>query len=122
MGRNSDYNNGMYQQLMEIMGRLETVEKESTQKINSLNSRIASFLNAAGNGELKLSEGSVYSFCKSFAKPSETSILNLENHLMDHVVAATDATTVTVNGKQNYIRNLSIKKLLSLDIIRRAVL
>ena len=29
MGRNSDYNNGMYQQLMEIMGRLETVEKET---------------------------------------------------------------------------------------------
>ena len=29
MGRNSDYSNGMYQQLMEIMGRLETVEKES---------------------------------------------------------------------------------------------
>ena len=27
MGRSSDYGNGMYQQLMEIMGRLETVEK-----------------------------------------------------------------------------------------------
>ena len=40
MGRNSDYSNGMYQQLMEIMGRLETVEKESTQKIDSLNTRI----------------------------------------------------------------------------------
>ncbi|MGF0034702.1 IS66 family transposase [Bariatricus sp. SGI.154] len=73
------------------------------------NDRIASFLNAAGNGELELSEGSVYSFCKSFAKASEASILNLENLLMDQAVVATDATTVTVNGKQNYIRNLSIK-------------
>ena len=73
------------------------------------NDRIASFLNAAGNGELELSEGSVYGFCKSFAKASETSILNLENKLMDQAVVATDATTVTVNGKQNYIRNLSIK-------------
>lgn len=73
------------------------------------NDRIASFLNAAGNGELGLSEGSVYGFCKSLAKASETSIQNLENQLMDQAVVATDATTVTVNGKQNYIRNLSIK-------------
>ena len=73
------------------------------------NDRIASFLNAAGNGELGLSEGSVYGFCKSLAKASETSILKLENQLMDQAVVATDATTVTVNGKQNYIRNLSIK-------------
>lgn len=73
------------------------------------NDRIASFLNAAGNGELGLSEGSVYGFCKRLAKASETSILNLENQLMDQAVVATDATTVTVNGKQNYIRNLSIK-------------
>ena len=61
------------------------------------------------NGELGLSEGSVYGFCKSLAKASETSIQNLENQLMDQAVVATDATTVTVNGKQNYIRNLSIK-------------
>ena len=27
MGRKSNYENGMYQQLMEIMGRLEIVEK-----------------------------------------------------------------------------------------------
>lgn len=73
------------------------------------NDRIASFLNAAGNGELELSEGSIYGFCKRFAKASETSILNLENRLLDQAVVATDATTVTVNGKQNYIRNLSIK-------------
>ena len=40
MGRKSDYGNGMYQQLMEIMGRLETVEKDSKQKIDILNNRI----------------------------------------------------------------------------------
>ena len=40
MGRNSDYSNGIYQQLMEIMGRLETVEKDSTRKIENLNNRI----------------------------------------------------------------------------------
>ena len=40
MGRKSDYGNGMYQQLQEIMERLETVEKESKQKIETLNKRI----------------------------------------------------------------------------------
>ena len=40
MGRESNYENGMYQQLMEIMGRLDTVEKESAQKIDTLNKRI----------------------------------------------------------------------------------
>lgn len=39
------------------------------------NDRIASFLNAAGNGELGLSEGSVYGLCRSFAKVSETSAM-----------------------------------------------
>ena len=33
MGRKSNYENGMYQQLMEIMGRLETVEKDSSSKM-----------------------------------------------------------------------------------------
>lgn len=52
---------------------------------------------------------SVYSFCKRFAKASEASILNLENKLLNQAVVATDCTTVTVNGEQNDIRNLSIK-------------
>lgn len=40
MGRGSDYGSGMYQQLMDIMGRLETVERDSKEKINTLNDRI----------------------------------------------------------------------------------
>ena len=45
MGRESNYENGMYQQPMEIMGRLETVEKDSAQKIDTLNKRIATLEN-----------------------------------------------------------------------------
>ena len=71
------------------------------------NDRIASFLNAAGNGELGLSEGSVYGFCRKFARASDASIRHLEEGLLTQDVVATDATTVTVNGKQNYIRNFS---------------
>lgn len=73
------------------------------------NDRIASFLNAAGNGELGLSEGSVYGFCRRFSKASERSIQGLEQELLNQDVVATDATQVTVNGEQNYIRNFSIK-------------
>lgn len=71
------------------------------------NDRIASFLNAAGNGELGLSEGSVYGFCRKFAGASQESIRHLEDGLLTQDVVATDATTVTVNGEQNYIRNFS---------------
>lgn len=72
-----------------------------------LNDRIASFLNAAGNGELGVSEGSVYGFCRKFARMSEESILQLEEKLLIQDVVATDATTVTVDGVQKYIRNFS---------------
>lgn len=73
------------------------------------NDRIAAFLNAAGGGELELSEGSIYGFCKRFAQASQTDIQRLENKLLCQEVVATDATAVTVNGEQNYIRNFSIK-------------
>lgn len=71
------------------------------------NDRIAAFLNAASGSVLELSDGSIYGFCKKFAQNSAESILNLENNLSNQSVVATDATTVTVNEKQNYIRNFS---------------
>lgn len=73
------------------------------------NDRIAAFLNAAGSGELELSEGSVYGFCRRFAEASETSIQDMESRLLDQAAVATDTTAVTVNGEQKYIRNLSIE-------------
>lgn len=71
------------------------------------NDRIAGFLNAASGDVLELSDGSVYGFCKKFARNSAQSVQNLESNLLSQSVVATDATTVTVNGKQNYIRNFS---------------
>ena len=59
------------------------------------------------NGELDLSEGSIYGFCRKFAEASEASRRHLEEMLLTQDVVATDATTVTVNGEQNYIRNFS---------------
>lgn len=74
------------------------------------NDRIAAFLNAASGDMLKLSEGSIYGFCKKMAENSSESILRLENGLLNQTLVATDATTVTVNRKQNYIRNFSTDK------------
>lgn len=74
------------------------------------NDRIAAFLNAAGEDVLELSEGSIYGFGKKMAQNSEKSILHMENDLLNHPVVATDATTTTVNGEQNYIRNFSTDK------------
>ncbi len=73
------------------------------------NDRIAAFLNAAGGGELELSEGSIYGFCKRFAQASQADIQRLENKLLCQEAVATDATVVTVNGEPDYIRNFSIK-------------
>lgn len=72
------------------------------------NERIASFLNTASSGELELSAGSVYQFCKTLSDKAGTSIMHLEELLLNQNVVATDATTVTVNGTQSYIRNFSV--------------
>ena len=74
------------------------------------NDRIAAFLNDASDGCLELSEGSVYGFCRKFSDLSKKEIHKLEEHLMDQPVVATDATTVSLNGKQSYIRNISDEK------------
>ena len=71
------------------------------------NDRIAAFLNAVSGGGLRLSEGSVYRFCSSFSRKSEGSITHLEEELLNQPVVSTDATAITVNGRQGYIRNFS---------------
>lgn len=73
------------------------------------NERIAAFLNAASGDQLGLSAGSVYGFCRKLADKAGESIRHLEGHLLNQGVVATDATGVTVNGAQNYVRNFSIQ-------------
>ena len=74
------------------------------------NDRIAAFLNAVSNDGLELSEGSVFNFCKSMSEKSKLSIAHLEEELLNEPVVATDATVITVNGEQGYIRNFSVAK------------
>ena len=71
------------------------------------NDRIADFRNAAAGGNLGLSDGSVYHFCGEFSRRAGESIRHLEEEQLAAPVVATDATVVTVNGRQRYIRNFS---------------
>ena len=72
-------------------------------------SRITSQLNDLGGGSLKLSEGSVYGFCRKFAQKEERDVKCLEERLLNQEVVSTDATVVTLNGEQSFIRNFSIR-------------
>ena len=73
------------------------------------NDRIAAFLNDASEGCLELSEGSVYEFCRKF-RPVRNRDRKAGRASDQPTVVATDATTVSLNGKQSYIRNISDEK------------
>ena len=47
------------------------------------NSRIAGFLNGITDGESGLSEGSVYGFCRTFARETESEFRHLQERLLD---------------------------------------
>lgn len=49
-----------------------------------------------------------YGFCKKLAEDAGPSVRHLKDELLNQKVVATDATTVTVNGVQSYIRNFSV--------------
>lgn len=81
------------------------------------NNRIASFLNAASGSGIGLSEGSVYGFCRKFAKNAGKSIGQLEKELLNQTVVSTDAAAATVNWEQKCIRNFSTGK----TVVYRAI-
>lgn len=74
------------------------------------NDRICTFLNSLSGGSLDISEGSVYHFCRSFSDRCSQACHAIENDLLDSAEICTDATTVSTDGKQTYIRNFSTEK------------
>lgn len=71
------------------------------------NDRICEFVNALCNGVINISNGSVYNMIKSFSSKCDGEIEEIKKELLSSEVLYTDATVVTVNGKQTYIRNQS---------------
>ncbi len=74
------------------------------------NDRICEFINAISGDKLNLSVGSIYGFCHSFAKKSTDSISQIREELLNAKTVYTDSTSITINGKQAYIRNQSTDK------------
>ena len=58
-------------------------------------------------GVIRIATGTVYGFCRSFSEKATSSLFNIEARLMNQSVIHTDATVVSVNGVQSYIRNIS---------------
>jgi len=71
------------------------------------NDRIGAFINAVSGGNLNLSEGSVYNFCRGFSKRCKESVKQIEVELLNALTVNTDATVVTEDGIQSYVRNFS---------------
>ena len=74
------------------------------------NDRIMELINGITGNTLKLSAGSVYRFCKEFAAKSSSSIDSIREDIMNAEVAHTDASFISTNGKQTYIRTVGTER------------
>lgn len=71
------------------------------------NERISELVNALGNNAIKIASGTVYKTISRFAKKCDKEIEEITSTLLSSEALHTDATIVSVNGKQSYIRNQS---------------
>lgn len=74
------------------------------------NDRICEFLNCITQGRLAISEGSIYNFCRGFAGMISGDMGKIRQELLNAKVVYTDATVVSTDGHQVYIRNQSTAK------------
>lgn len=74
------------------------------------NDRICTFINSLSGDTLSISTGSIYNFCRNFADACSGVRPVIENAVLNSEEICTDATVVTTNGVQTYIRNFSTKK------------
>ena len=72
--------------------------------------RIREMLNAMSGNVLRISDGAVYKFIRGFSEAIEADLKAIETDLANQKVVQTDATVVTLNGVQSYIRNFSTSK------------
>lgn len=71
------------------------------------NNRISRFIHTLTGNTLGISSGSIYNFCKNFSVKTEENLRQIEDELLNERTICTDATAVTVDGKQAYIRSFS---------------
>ncbi len=71
------------------------------------NERMLDFINGITNNVLHISAGGMYKFVRQFATRIDPRIRQMEEDLLNAPVLCTDATGISVNGTQQYIRNIS---------------
>lgn len=71
------------------------------------NERMLDFINGLTNNVLNISAGGIYKFVQQFARRINPRIRQLKEDLLNAPVLCTDATGISVNGKQEHIRNIS---------------
>lgn len=69
--------------------------------------RIQEIISGITNGILNISTGAIYGFFRKLSERAAPSLRQIETCILNGTSAYTDATVVTVNGKQAYIRNVS---------------
>ena len=69
--------------------------------------RIAECVRSLSEGVLPLSTGSVYGFLDAFSVGCADEVKKIEEELLNAPVICTDATVVTLDGKNTHIRNFS---------------
>ena len=71
------------------------------------NDRIGDFINSISGNVLEISSGSIYNFCREFSNLCIPENEKIKDRILAADVAGTDATVITTNKKNTYIRNVS---------------
>ena len=71
------------------------------------NDRICAFINSISGDSLSISEGCIYSICKQFSGLCGPEVEKISEDIRNSDVVCTDATTMSLDGNQAYIRNMS---------------
>ena len=72
--------------------------------------RIVELIKAISGDVIEISQGTVFSWLDTLHQRAKTEKAKIEKHLLDLPQVNTDATTVSLDGKQSYIRNFSNRK------------
>lgn len=69
--------------------------------------RIKELIGEITAGILNTSAGAIYGFCRKLSQRAKPMLDKIEEHILNQNTVYTDATHVTVDGKQAYVRNMS---------------
>lgn len=72
--------------------------------------RIVEMIKAITGDIIEISQGTVFAWLETLYQSAETEKAKIESQLLDLPQVSTDATTVSMDGKQAYIRNFSDKR------------